>query len=234
MSLTIEELPESIALFCSNLQAANTTQSVFGRIVRSPDTPTKLAIDEGRKFVMVMDESGLKRMDELDGDADAMLVAVGHTANYIAAQRKKGMQFYLAIFTCEEQSACYPAPAHWANVLLECQKDYPQLARDMDSALADLKKLTFAQLEKECGFSLADVHSLGKEDHRYIDLERYLASDRSTAMLRRFLYHCCRLTELYSGDGWTYTVDGQACLTEFVMPNLELTQLSDLHLYHLQ
>lgn len=234
MITTVEKLPESITLFCKALKSVNPSHSVFGRVVRSPDKPTKLAMDDGRKFVMVMDESGLEIMDELNGDAVAMLLAVGHTHQYIDAQRKKGMQFYLALFTCDDHCHYLPARAHWANVLIECKKDYPELADDMESALADLKELSFSQLERECGFSLADVDSVGPADHRYINLERYLASPRSPLLLRRFLYHCCRLTELYSGDGWTYTADGQPSLPEYVMPNLALNKLSDLQLFHLK
>lgn len=197
---------------------------VFGRVVRSRQRPDRLALETGRKIAMVMGPSGLGR---LHGGTDDILRAIGYTGDYIERQKQEGMHFYLIQFSFlgGHDMALRPRLATWENVLDECAMVYPQGAKSFAEALPALSTMTFSQVEKALGFSLAAVDRLGESDWRFVNVERFLQSDMAPLMVRRFLYHVCRISDLYSGDGWTYTEAGTRVLKEYVMPNLFFEQL---------
>jgi hypothetical protein len=65
-------------------------------------------------------------------------------------------------------------------------------------------------------------------------LERLLKSDGSPLSVRRFLYHITRLTELYSGDGYTWTHDGRRGVREYIMANRAISKLKGSQVFELK
>jgi hypothetical protein len=102
---------------------------------------------------------------------------------------------------------------------------YPQTANMIKAGSRELKATSFAQFEQQAGFSLAEVDRLGPADRRFMTLERLLKSDGSALSVRRFLYHITRLTDLYSGDGYTWTHDGRRGVREYIMANRPICEL---------
>ena len=62
---------------------------------------------------------------------------------------------------------------------------------------------------------------------------RLLDTDGSPANVRRFLYHTLRLSELYTGDGFTRTFDNRRGVAEYIMLNRRLNELKDSRIYAL-
>lgn len=199
----------------------------FGRVVRSHDEPVKLAAEKDRKIAMVMGPSGLA---SLNGTTEDFLISIGYTHDYIRRQILEGMHFYLIMFGFGDgcDRALRPRLATWDNVLRECALAYPQVGDIFEApgTRAALLAMDFARAEELCGFSLSEVDKNGVDDPRFVSLERLLGSDMSPLMVRRFLYHCCRISDLFSGDGWTRTAAGKLGLKEYVMPNLRIDQLA--------
>jgi hypothetical protein len=124
--------------------------------------------------------------------------------------------------------------ATWNNTLALVASSYPQAATMLTAARRTLKTTTFAQFEEQAGFSMAAVDRLGVSDERFITLERLLKSDGSALNVRRFLYHVTRLSELFSGDGYTYTPDGQRGLRENIMANRPISELKGSRMLELE
>ncbi|MBK9281348.1 MAG: hypothetical protein IPM93_24575 [Candidatus Obscuribacter sp.] len=123
-----------------------------------------------------------------------------------------------------------------------CRSGLSELSRHFAASGAYLPSLTVGAVEEICGFALAPVHAKGVADERFINLERLLAVDPADAavpvLVRRFLYHCCRLSELFSGDGYTRIEAGPRLveangrpyegIKEYVMPNSVILELQPI------
>ena len=198
------------------------SRRVFGRILRGKNGPPEfLASEPERKIAMVMGPAGLGHLS--GKSAYEMLVEIGYTKDYIARVKAEGAQFYLLLFAGDIK----PRQATWDNVVSVASQVYPALQDPLHSALPLLKTTSLAQVERQCGFALAEVDALGLDDPRFMNQERLLQSSQDAFAVRRFLYHCCRLSDLFSGDGLTLTFDGRRGLREYVVPNLELKMLAD-------
>lgn len=199
----------------------------FGRVVRSHEAPVKLAAEQDRKIAMVMGPSGLA---SLNGTTEDFLISIGYTHDYIRRQILEGMHFYLIMFGFGDgcDRALRPRLATWENVLKECALAYPMVAGAFEAAgtKETLMAMSFARAEELCGFSLSEVDKNGVDDPRFVSFDRLAGSDMSPLMVRRFLYHCCRISDLFSGDGWTRTAAGKLGLKEYVMPNMRIDQLA--------
>lgn len=205
------------------------SRRVFGRILRGRDGPPHLLASEAdRKIAMVMGPAGLGHLS--GKSAYEMLVEIGYTRDYIARVKGEGVQFYLLMF----RGNLRPKQATWDNVIKVASEVYPSLSRLLLDALPDLRTMTLAKVEQVCGFALSVVDALGSTDPRFMNEERLLLSNQDAYAVRRFLYHCCRLSDLYSGDGLTLTFDGRRGMREYVVPNLELSELGDKALFLLE
>jgi hypothetical protein len=202
----------------------------YGRLVRTLlPQPVLLAEEADRRVVMVMGPGALRSL--VGKSPYDMLVRIGHTEQYIAYKLSQGYKFHLAVFN---RPAGELRLATWRNTLGLVAGVYPQAASMIKAASRELKSTPFAQFEEQAGFSLAEVDRLGLSDDRFMDLERLLTSDGSALNVRRFLYHVTRLTELYSGDGYTWTNDGRRGVREYIMANRTISELKGNRLLELE
>jgi len=215
------------ALRSSKIRAKSPTipaslgRGCYGRLVRSLSAvPTHLAEENDRRVVMVMGPGALRSL--VGNTPYQMLVQIGHTQEYIAHKLSRGYKFSLVVFNRPKGALRL---ATWKNTLAIIASAYPQTASMLSAVARELKSKTFAQFEKEAGFNLAQIDALGANDSRSMNLERLLKSDGSALSVRRFLYHVTRLTELYSGDGYTWTHDGRRGVREYIMANGGITEL---------
>ncbi|MBS1992972.1 MAG: hypothetical protein JSS83_20785 [Cyanobacteria bacterium SZAS LIN-3] len=202
---------------------AHTARGCYGRIVRTLfDKPRTLAEEPDRRVVMLMGPSALRTI--VGHSAYEMLVQIGHTREYIAVKLAQGYKYHLVVFHRPDSEMRL---ATWKNTLDLVGTLYPQLAHLLKAARRELKTTSFAEFEAQAGFSLAEVDHNGPGDERYMTAERLLASDGSALSVRRFLYHVTRLTELYTGDGYTCTHDGKRGVREYIMANRAISDLQE-------
>lgn len=197
-----------------------------GRIVRTLEPqPTRLADENNRRVVMVMGPSSLSCLVGKTGYE--MAVEIGHRHEYIAHKVELGYKFYLVVF---DRPKCGLKLATWRNCIEIIASAYPQAAEMIRRALPHLKKTDYSVYEDMAGFSFEAVDLNGADDERYMTLERLLVSDGSPLAVRRFLYHVTRLTELYEGNGYTFTHDGKRGVREYIMLNRPLSELQGMAL----
>ncbi len=182
----------------------------YGRLARTLIPEPQFLEDEvDRLVVMVMGPGALRSL--VGKSHYEMVVEIGHTQEYIALKLAQGYKYHLVVFDRPDGELRL---ATWRNTLARVAGEYPQAARMLKATSRELKATSFAQFEQQAGFSLAEVDQLGSTDERFMNLDRLLKSDGSALSVRRFLYHVIRLSELYSGDGYTWTHDGRRGVRE--------------------
>lgn len=214
-------------------------EEVYGRILRLSGNaePELMAPEPQRRLVMVMDSLGLSKLPE----GRLSLLAIGYTNAYIENNIERGISFYLLAFAPQAltnfDDDWQPLPATWSNVIERACWAYPELSDLLSQVQGALPQISLADLEAELGAPLSLIDAAGPSDQRYISLERLqalrsqVASADLPGLVRRFLYHVLRLSELFSGDSYT-RVDAVPCaklnverVKEYVMPNLKLAWL---------
>jgi hypothetical protein len=212
----------------------------YGRIIRTRLPHAQLASvalaeEVDRRVVMVMGPSGVKSVQiaaRTNGDTEpsglAALATIGYTAAYVQRKLAEGFSFFLFTFDRPEQIM---KVATWRNTLAAVAAAYPEIAHLIARHGRALKNISFAAIEETVGFSFAAIDKLGPADPRYMTLARLLESPGSVSDLRRFLYHVTRLTELYSGDGYTAMEseggEYRRGIREYVIANRAATSLTN-------
>ncbi len=188
-------------------------ESVFARVLRgkSESDFTTLTDDVERRVVFFMDQSGLASIAGKQGDP--LLYALGYTEDYVRSLRSSGTKFRLVIFSKNENVV----PATWENLQKIAADAYPNgpvallFARYSDA----LKSISFLEIEKQAPLTFAELSSLSRTDPRHIRLDK-LTPESELWEFRAFLYNEFRVTELYSGDGYTVLPDGTRGLAEYI------------------
>lgn len=203
-------------------KAKKRVKKLYARLVRSRNKiPHVLAEERDRRVTMVMGPSGIERL--LGKDGFDMLIELGHTAEYIAHEVVVGTKFSLVIFRRQKGMRS----ATWTNVLNAVGEHYPEVKHLVDAHARELKRTKFADWQDQAGFKFADVHEQGRQDPRFMTVSRLLESKGDALAVRRFLYHTIRLTELFSGDGYTRRHDGKRGVREYVLENKLLARLGE-------
>jgi len=204
-------------------------RGVYGRIVRTTDgVPTRLAEDEQRKVVMVMGPHGLQQL--LGASGYQALVKIGYTPEYIARNLGLGRKFKLVLFDKPPELRV----ATWRVAVEVVSAHYPELRTQLFSVLEDLKSRTIMEFERESGYSFAEVQANGPSDPRFMTAQRLHACVGTATEVRHFLFHTLYFSELYAGDGYTKTHEGKRGVREYLMPNVFLKTLNNLHIVDLE
>lgn len=197
-------------------------RNLYGRVCRSKlSQPLVLAEERDRRVTMVMGPSGIEKLFGKSGFD--MLIELGHTSEYIEREVAAGTKFSLVVFRRQKGMAT----ATWTNVIKAVALHYPEVADIVTPYAAVLKSTAFADWQAQAGFSLAEVHAKGAADPRFMTVARLLQSKRDALAVRRFLYHVIRLTELFSGDGYTRRHDGTRGVREYVVENKVIACLGE-------
>ncbi len=210
-------------------RAPRRVNSCYGRIVRSRHgKPLSLTEEPDRRVVMVMGPGALATLIGKSGYE--MLNLIGYTDDYIRRKLAEGNLFKLVVFSRPSGSLKI---ANWKNTIGGIIDAYPEIADIIAANASDVASTSLEEFERQAGFNLADVDTLGIEDPRFMTVERLLASDRTPLATRRFLYHVTRLSELYTGDGWTKTAQGGRGLREYIIRNRPMSQLENVQIIEL-
>ncbi|MFC1644857.1 hypothetical protein ACFL08_02430 [Patescibacteria group bacterium] len=225
----------NIADFSRNFLAGNKVlvQGLCGRIIRGtrPEDFLTLTDDPTRKLVMLMGPDGLEKIIGKSGYES--LVEIGYESDYIVRKvADEGNQFKLVVFPEGGEALL----ATWDNVVKVVSDVYPGAKDALDEYLVEFRNIygkyanpraAFANFEALAKFSFSDVDKKGPSDPQFMTYDRFLRSDQSLADTRAFLYFSIHLRELFSGDGYTYNVNGKKGLMEYIVPNKPLDELGD-------
>lgn len=200
-----------------------TVEGLCGRIIRGtkPEDFETLTDDPDRKLVMLMGPDGLEKL--LGKDSYDMLIEIGYERDYIQRKLDEGNQFKLVVFEEGGEAVL----ADWFNVIRTVSKTYPNISSKIQKHLSTLRRSTFDEIEKNAGFDFSEVDKNGKEDPFFMTYEKYEKSGDNLINARSFLYFTIHLRELFHGDGYTYTADGDKGLMEFIVANKKLSELGD-------
>lgn len=196
----------------------------YGRIVRTRhDKPLSLTEELDRRVVMVMGPGALATL--IGKSEYEMLSLIGYTDDYIRRKLAEGYLFKLVVFSRPAGSLKI---ANWKNTIGGIIDAYPEIADIVAANGKAVASTSLEEFERQAGFKLADVDTLGIDDPRFMTVERLLASDRGPLATRRFLYHVTRLSELYTGNGMTKTAQGGLGLRENIMRNRPISELDNV------
>jgi len=188
---------------------------LVGRILRGKTSTDfeYLSDDPNRKIVFLIGSDGLQEIVGKSG-YDALLT-VGYTPEYIRRLTDEGTRFRLVVLP----EGGTVVPATWEDTIRTLATAYPVIASDLYVQLDDLKVTSLLEIEHIAGCRFADLVS---SDDLYMTYDKYLVSPRDLVATRAFLYFSVCLRELYSGDGYTYTVDGVRGVSEYIVLNRAL------------
>jgi nicotinamidase-related amidase len=217
------------ALYGGTRPSSNVT-GLAGRIIRGtkPADFETLSDDPTRKLVMLMGPDGLQKLIGKTGYE--MLIEIGYEKDYIIRKvRDEGCKFKLVVFG-EGGPAKF---ATWGNVVDAVSVVYPDIAPKLRKRLSELQSTTFDAIERVAGFDFSAVDAVGPTDLRYMTTERFRAAAGTLVDARAFLYFTVHLRELYTGNGYTQTANGQRGMMEYIVPNLPLDQLGEYEIVDL-
>lgn len=202
-----------------------TVEGLVGRVLkgRLEADFARLSHDGDRKIVYLMDPAGLASLVGLD--AAATLARIGYRPDYVAAKRGQGFRFELVVFRARADVV----PATWDHLPQLVERAYPGLGAAVEAHLPRLEATDFEGLVAASGgYPWHAVRDAGRDHPRFFTAQRYRREHAEPWQTRAFLYCELRLTDLYRGDGYTRTPDGERGLAEWATTNHRLADLGEL------
>ncbi len=189
-------------------------ENIYGRILRGANDSdfTTLTSDKGRNIVMLMDSNGLSATFNNDSQIPP-LERIGYTRQYIQDLKSKGVKFKLVLLKGSDKVL----PATWENL-----GHYLNVVYGPNHNVSQLFSKYFAQLKSR---SFEELKSKFKQDVQVNVTSQNLGKRATLWRFRSFLYDELRLTELYAGDGFTRTPDGERGLAEYFVVNQKIESL---------
>jgi nicotinamidase-related amidase len=213
--------------FTAGQKPATPYSDLQGRFIRMrPGEPDALTDDPDRRVVFLVDGQTLTDLVGLTGYQVCM--AVGWDPDYTKGKVNAGYRFALAVFPKQNCKL-----GTWDNILDAVERVYPEIAQKISMHRASLRQMTpasLAQMEQRLGYRLLDVDQAPgakKNDPRFMTIDRYKSAPDTADMARAFLYFTVHLKELFYGDGWTRTRQGQRGVEEYIMPALPMSDLGE-------
>lgn len=200
-------------------------EGLVGRVLkgRAPADFARLSHDADRRVVYLMDPEGLASLVGLDGDET--LARIGYRPDYVAVRRAQGYRFELVVFPARSDVV----PATWDHLPGIVERAYPGAGPLVEAHLPTLQATAFEDLVAASGgYPWHAVRDRGRGHPRFFDAATYAQEHEEAWQTRAFLYCELRLTDLYSGDGYTREPGGSRGLAEWATGNHALADLGDL------
>ncbi|MDB5036989.1 MAG: hypothetical protein JWQ35_517 [Bacteriovoracaceae bacterium] len=209
-------------------------KDLFGRVLhgREPKDFLKMTDNADRKIIFYMGSAALQNLMGRSGYQS--VIHLGYTPEYIALLKNQKKYFQLLIFKTNE----HLIPATWDNVIHEVAKQYPKVASKILAQLPLLKTIPFVQIHKiavtEGSPPFSVINKTGKMHPNYFSEQALEQSLGKLWEVRAFLYFEARLTELFAGDGHTFSHHGERGVPEFVGANMEVASLPEKEIIPLE
>uniref|UniRef100_A0A6C0KPT3 HD/PDEase domain-containing protein n=1 Tax=viral metagenome TaxID=1070528 RepID=A0A6C0KPT3_9ZZZZ len=200
-------------------------KNLVGRVLRGQTDADflNLSPDPNRKLIMFMASDGLQEL--INKSLTDILITIGYPVDYIKELLRSNTKFKLLVASEQDEIL----PATWDNLLTLITIQYvnTNIPRYLEQNLDELKSNSF-----NTGFSnimkARDPSFSGK-----MTAERLNYSKGSLWEMRQFLNDVLNLNELYMGDGYTYTKDGEKGVAEYFSLNAPIKNLRDVLLINL-
>lgn len=186
---------------------------IFARILRGNIDAhfQKLSTDAGRDIVMLMDAQGILETFGRSGGTPP-LEKIGYTRDYIKELVASGTKFKLILIKGNSGIR----PATWKNLGSYLKQVYGSghiVNQLFAKHYSELQAKSFSELSEYYGPTINKATN-----------SKTLTAGSSLWEFRSFLYNELRLTELYTGNGFTQTPDGQRGLAEYFIVNSEINE----------
>ena len=194
-------------------------RNLVGRVLRgqTDEDFANLSPDPNRKLIMFTASEGLQEL--LGKSFQDILITIGYPLEYIRDLVRNNTKFKLLVASEQDEIL----PATWDNLLTLITIQYVNtnipkfLQQNLDELKDNSFKTGFTNIMKS-----RDPSFTGK-----MTVERLNNSDGSLWEVRQFLNDVLNLNELYMGDGYTYTKDGERGVAEFFSLNQPVNNLRD-------
>jgi len=137
---------------------------------------------------------------------------------------RDGYRFWLLVFKTAEPLL----PATWKNVLAAVAEYYPQYAEIIKIGQKELRRTSFALIEKELKSRINDVKLDRLTGNNDIDF-----SFEHLWQLRYLLFKTVGISGSFKGDGFIRKADGRKGNKEYIMLRCIITELPDYLLFDL-
>ena len=197
-------------------------------------------LDGTRKVVFMLGSDGLEMVLRQRELPLQLLLCLGYNVLFLYQEIKRGTVFELVV--CAASDAAGVTPATWDNIPKTVATSFgshgARLSALVSEHLDQLKARSFYELQQAYTHpgtgGVMSMHearanpdsSSGEGPPWYMTEQRLLALPAPRAAdVRAFLYHAMNLNNLYSGDGYTYTPEGERGFREYLAPNKQKEQL---------
>lgn len=178
-----------------------------------------------RRTIQLMDGQGLQEL--LGKTSTEQLLHIGYDRSYIESLLSSGHSFRLLVFPKKGSPA---HRAYWSETLEVCADAWPEVSIILRNSLMQMRKWPFEywemHLKMAIGMTFKELKA--KPDHPWhmtVDRLSNMTGAVSGIFIRIFLYLNAFLTELYSGDGFTWNESGTRGLPEYISLNRKISEL---------
>jgi hypothetical protein len=210
---------------------ANGDKKHYGRIVevKGLQSEVEFMSSPNQLFPFIM---GPETIHHLKGrSAWEIFDFVGYRKHFVVQRLKSGSKFVLILFTgfqdemkenvdSSNSDRTKPVTATWENVLTMVEKASQVVGERVRNVFSMIQTtpfyhygVDFEQLDSDLLQQVNSFEAFEKSGHD------------SPAMVRAFLRHTMKLTELYAGDGYCYNDRGERGSKEYLMPRVAISQL---------
>ena len=225
-----------------NRTVASPIENLNGRIIRGQKESHFFTLggdDPSREIVFLTNSDGLSGIAEKFAAAESpgratydALLQIGYDKDYIETLAAKTGNWQDGYNGSRYMMIAFPAdsafPATWDGTLACCKKVWPETARFCDTYASVLKSnKPIGYYEKYAGYKFLLTEKKAEDGGRpdlKMTVEKFLAAP-TFYNFRLFLYTKMHCRETYSGDGFSYDNDGNKLGEEFLMPNMNISDI---------
>lgn len=198
----------------------------FARLIRGtlPEHFRTLTSDLGREVVMTIDSDGI---EQLKGKTPGQMLSglLGYEEAEIQRLRSLGTKYVLVLF----ENRGDISDADWAGLGKRLSNgNFPPVVNFLFQKYeAQLRTLPFSEIEAQASTTFSDTYSryyLERSNPVFMTADK-LTENSTLVEFRAFLYNDLRLTELYTGTGYTHNPSTGLEVREYFHPNREIKDL---------
>ena len=188
-----------------------------------------------RSYQFGVGNDGLFQMSQYTEDKDKCLF-VGFPSDWLQCQISNGIKFQLLLFP--RQTSEYAAVwCSWDNLFDLFREQYNgrdnNVYQRIEPFMNALKDLSFEEITKDADFDFGEVEGNGESDPNYMSFKRFVSipvNEVTLVQARLFLFCWLDLNELFEGDGYTKDEHGKQGCREYIIPNMHMHDIPNLHI----
>ena len=211
-------------------------ENIWGRIIRGKQESDfqSMSSDLQRKLVFYTNPEGVAKISSKASEPKDFLRLSGYPDDYIDHLVSEGHSFKYIFFHSENI-----LPATWEGIIQLVKTYSPEAAAACIHMLDELKSKSFKEIDNHQPGRMSEIYRNGREDPAFMSFDKFNAlvktGNYTPYDVRSFLFHEFNLNELFAGDGFTRTPEGDIGIQEFIginyrMQDLLMTNAVDLEI----